>query len=164
MPRASLLPAATALAALTAAALFATALSLRPPGLIAAVGAVEAIDSSTGTPKPIVGPTPAPPATARVGAIPVQLETGAALHPTPAPVTTVLLVETGTLSVVIDGRGLAGWGLDRASIDAPLSAGDRLVVVTGARYAVRNDGPTLVEARAVTVVSGDAPEPLPASG
>jgi hypothetical protein len=77
---------------------------------------------------------------------------------------TVLLVETGSLSVQVDDPAPLGRGLDSGNFDTPLSAGGRLVIASGARYVVRNEGPTFVEALMVTIFPFPTAEPLPPSG
>jgi hypothetical protein len=138
---------------------------------VGAVGTVGGDHLPTGTAEPT--PTPigdprrqaAPLGTPRVGGIPLPLATGpvvlrvarlvvssgGALPPEEASGWTVLMVEAGSLSVRVDGAALAGWGLDPSQFDAPLSAGGRLVIVPGARYAVRNDGVTPAVALVVAI-------------
>jgi hypothetical protein len=77
---------------------------------------------------------------------------------------TVLLVETGTLAVQIDRVVDARQGHDPALNDANVSAQGRLVIAAGTRYDLRNDGPTPVEALAVTIFPLDTLSPLPRSG
>jgi hypothetical protein len=77
---------------------------------------------------------------------------GTGLPPVVASGWTILLVETGALSVRNEGAVLARSGLDPGQFDAPLSAGERLVIPSSARYSVRNDGATPAVALVVTVL------------
>jgi hypothetical protein len=135
------------------------------------VGAIPSASAGS-TPTPIrIQEEPLP--TSRVGDISVPLETGAVilrvtrlvvppsvnLVPEVASGWTVVLVETGTLSVRVDGAVFVGQGLDPAQVDGTLSAGERLVIPPGARYAVHNDGLAVVQALTVTLVSSDSSAP-----
>ena len=71
--------------------------------------------------------------------------------------TTVLLVESGTLSVWVDDADVAEQGLEPDQFDAALGAGERFVVAPGVRYAVRNDGPMPAVALAITVAPFSSP-------
>ena len=89
---------------------------------------------------------------------------GVRLPPEAASGPTALLIEYGTLSVWVDNLVLIGQGNEPAQIDAALSAGDRLAIVSGARYAVRNDGPTPAVAFVVAVVPVETPAPTLGAG
>ena len=65
---------------------------------------------------------------------------------------TVLLVESGILSVRGNAPFFPGDGKDPARFDAGLRTGERLALDAGARYTVRNDGPTTAVALVVAIV------------
>jgi hypothetical protein len=89
-------------------------------------------------------------ATLRLERLTLPPRTGLPPEVTSGP--TVLLVEAGTLAVQTYGATYVKQGLDAAQVDTTLSAGKRLVIVAGARYAVRNDGPTPAVALVVTIL------------
>ena len=128
----------------------------RPAGGVdPAVGMAEAAAPPVRDP----GPSPAPPAAGytllRVTRLIVP--PGASRPAEQALAATALLVETGELSVVAVSHAPYPQNLDAARIDATLRAGEWLVIDSGAVFAVRNDGPTLGEALAVTVLSSASP-------
>ncbi len=146
------------------------------PPVLTSVGPVETVEAAfppTATPEPIPTPilgveeTPASPPNIQFEDIPVPrsadpivlrmvrltVPAGARLPPEAASGPTALLVESGTLSVWVDNLVLIGQeGNEPAQINATLSAGDRLSIASGARYAVRNAGPTPAVALVVAIV------------
>jgi quercetin dioxygenase-like cupin family protein len=160
------------------------------PPVLSSQGPVETTEAAvppTATPEPIPSPilgveeTMALPANPRFEDIPVPrsddptvlrtvrltVPAGARLPPEGASGPTALLVESGTLSVWVDNLVLIGQeGNEPAQIDAALGAGDRLAIPSGARYAVRNDGPTAAMVLVVAIAPGPPPpdpghRPLP---
>ena len=85
---------------------------------------------------------------------------GVALPPEVPAGPKVLLVESGTLSVRIDGEVWGDLGLEVAETDTVLNAGEGLVIAAGARHAVRNDGPTPAVASVIAIVPGASPTPM----
>jgi hypothetical protein len=85
---------------------------------------------------------------------------GTSLPPEVAAGPTVLLVEAGTVSVVVDDIAFIGQGLDPTQFVATLSPRERLIIAPGARYAVRNDGPLPAVALALTLAPPDARAPM----
>jgi hypothetical protein len=81
----------------------------------------------------------------------LALPPGTRLPPEAASGPTVLLVEVGALSVRGEGAASAERGFYPSQFDAPLSAGERLAVAAGTRYAVRNDGQSPAVALVVTI-------------
>jgi hypothetical protein len=86
-------------------------------------------------------------------ALPIEAATGP----------TVLLVEVGTLSVRADLATWSGSGLDAPSADTHLRSGQRLVISSGVRYAVRNDWPVPVVALLVTLDPAVLDPPTPST-
>jgi redox-sensitive bicupin YhaK (pirin superfamily) len=160
--------------------------SVAPPVLssVSPVETVEAAFPPTATPEPI--PTPilgveaatVLPANPRFEDIPVPrsddptvlrmvrltIPAGARLPPEAASGPTALLVESGNLSVWVENLILIGQGNEQAYFDAALSAEDRLVIASGARYTVRNNGPIPAVALVVAVVPVGTPVPTLAAG
>ncbi len=147
------------------------------PPVLSPIGVVETVEvayqhteTPVPTPTPLLDPgeAPASPPNPQFEDVPIPrsadpivlrmvrltVPPGVRLPPEVASGPTALLIESGTLSVWVDNRGVIGQGLDPVQIDAVLSAGDRLVIVSGARYAVRNDGPS----PAVALVVANVPE------
>lgn len=144
--------------------------SLLPPpvGTRPPVGLVETAavaDAVTPTPEPPSSPTPlfadvplppsTGPATLRVARLTVP--PGGGLPSAVAPGPTVLTVESGALTVRVDGAVWFGPGLDAAYSDTVLRHGERLVIPAGARHAVRNDGPTPAVALVVMIHPDESP-------
>jgi quercetin dioxygenase-like cupin family protein len=64
---------------------------------------------------------------------------------------TVLIVESGTLTVLTDGPSYVDGALDALLTELVLRPGERLVVSAGTPHALRNDGTTPVVALVVTI-------------
>jgi hypothetical protein len=72
---------------------------------------------------------------------------------------TVVLAETGNLSVRVEGAVWITSVIATTQTDAPLNAGEQLLIPPGSRYVVRNDGPTMVQALVVTLVAAEGTAP-----
>ena len=152
------------------------------PPVLSPIGVVESVEvayqhteTPVPTPAPLLDPgeSPASPPIPQFEDVPIPrsadpivlrmdrltVPPGIRLPPEAASGPTALLVESGTLSVWVDNLVLIGQGIEPAQIDAALSAGDRLAIVSGARYFLRNDGPTPAMAFVVAVVPIETPAP-----
>jgi hypothetical protein len=158
------------------------------PPVLSSAGPVETVkaaipptEAAEPTPTPILGAeeTTALPSNPRFEDIPVPrsddpivlrmvrrtVQPGARLTAEEASGPTALLVESGTLSVWVDNLVLIGQeGNEPAQIDAALGAGDRLAIASGARYFLRNAGPTPAVAFVVAVVPVETPAPTLGAG
>ena len=94
----------------------------------------------------------------------LTLPPGSSLSPEVASGSTVMLVEFGSLSVVVNDAAPLGPGLDVAYPDTVLRTGERMVLAPDAHYTVRNDGATPAVALVMTIVPVQTREATPVPG
>ena len=136
--------------------------------LVAVVETVETAEAPAPTsapppsPSPLFDVVPVPPSTGTATLRVARLTVPPGVGPPPevASGPTVLMVETGALSVRYDGAVWVGQGLDATQTETVLGYGERLVLAPGARYIVRNDGPTPAVALVVTILPVETATPM----
>lgn len=118
--------------------------------------------AGTLTPAPHIVDALAPPSTspALLRVARLTIPPGVVLPPEVAAGPMVLLVESGTLSIRVDGDVWGAQGLELAEADTVLDAGEGFVIAAGVRHAVRNDGPASVVASVIAIVSGETATPM----
>jgi hypothetical protein len=133
-----------------------------PPAVIAE--SVEIAAASTPVPAPPSSPAalfediPIPssndPSTLRVARLTVRPEGSLPSEMASGP--TAIMIESGTISIWVDGAVLVGQGLDAAQTETVLGAGEWRLIAPDTRYHVRNDGPAPAVALVASIDPGGA--------